>query len=185
MEDLIIIGKITGAHGVRGELKVFPLTDDPRRFLKLKECFICGQNFEKPEASSCVSARLDRGGVLLKLNGVLDRDKAELLRGRFIAVNRDNAIKLKKDNYFITDLKGLNVIDDVRGDIGKVIDCFATGPQFTLEIKRENKKKTSCFRSSKSIVMKSASKKALSSADCLKAFTSSTNKFQLLFLRLP
>ena len=114
MDKLIIIGKITGAHGVRGELKVFPLTDDPRRFLKLKECIICGQNFEKPEDSSCTSARLDRGRVLLKL---------------------------KKDNYFITDLKGLKVIDDDRGDLGSVIDCFATGPQFTLEIKRENKKK--------------------------------------------
>ena len=122
MDKLIIIGKITGAHGVRGELKVFPLTDDPRRFLKLKECIICGQNFEKPEDSSCTSARLDRGSVLLKLDGVLDRDKAELLRGRFIAVQRENAVKLKKDNYFITDLKGLKVIDDDRGDLGSVID---------------------------------------------------------------
>ena len=126
MENLIIIGKITGAHGVRGELKVYPLTDDPRRFLKLKECFICGQNFEKPEASSCVSARLDRGNVLVKLNGVLDRDKAELLRGRFIAVERDNAVKLKKDNYFITDLKGLNVIDDDFAEISPVIVDYIT-----------------------------------------------------------
>ena len=141
MEKLIIIGKITGAHGVRGELKVFPLTDDPRRFLKLKECFICGQNFEKPEASVCSSARLDRGNVLVKFDGCSDRDKAELLRGRFIAVERENAVKLKKDNYFITDLKGLTVTDDERGDLGTVIDCFATGPQFTLEIKRQNKKK--------------------------------------------
>ena len=77
MDKLIIIGKITGAHGVRGELKVFPLTDDPRRFLKLKECFICGQNFEKPEASSCVSARLDRGNVLVKLDGVFDVSSTE------------------------------------------------------------------------------------------------------------
>ncbi len=141
MDKLIIIGKITGAHGVRGELKVFPLTDDPRRFLKLKECIICGQKFEKPEDKVCSSARIDRDNVLVRLAGVDDRDKAELLRGRFIAVTRDNAVKLKKDNYFITDLKGLKVIDDTRGDIGTVTDCFPTGPQFTLEIKRENKKK--------------------------------------------
>ena len=140
MDNLIIIGKITGAHGVRGELKIFPLTDDPRRFLKLKKCIICGQNFEKPEAAACASARLDRGNVLVRLEGVLDRDKAELLRGRFIAVTRDNAVKLKKDNYFITDLKGLKVIDDDRGEVGTVIDCFETGPQFTLEIKRDKKK---------------------------------------------
>ena len=140
MEDLIIIGKITGAHGVRGENKVYPLTDDPRRFLKLKECFICGQNFEKPESSVCSSARLDRGNVLVRFENVNDRDKAELLKGRFIAVTRDNAVKLKKGSYFITDLKGLNVIDDVKGSVGTVIDCFETGPQFTLEIRRDKKK---------------------------------------------
>ncbi len=140
MDKLIIIGKITGAHGVRGELKVFPLTDDPRRFLKLKECFICGQNFEKPEAKTCQNARLDRGNVLVRFEDIGDRDKAELIKGRFIAVTRDNAVKLKKDNYFITDLKGLNVIDDDKGDLGKVIDCFETGSQFTLEIKRDKKK---------------------------------------------
>lgn len=140
MDNLIIIGKITGAHGVRGEVKVFPLTDDPRRFLKLKECFICGQNFEKPEAKTCQNARLDRGNVLVRFEDIGDRDKAELIKGRFIAVTRDNAVKLKKDNYFITDLKGLNVIDDDKGDLGKVIDCFETGSQFTLEIKRDKKK---------------------------------------------
>jgi 16S rRNA processing protein RimM len=140
LDKLIIIGKITGAHGVRGELKVFPLTDDPRRFLKLKECFICGQNFEKPEAKTCQNARLDRGNVLVRFEDIGDRDKAELIKGRFIAVTRDNAVKLKKDNYFITDLKGLNVIDDDKGDLGKVIDCFETGSQFTLEIKRDKKK---------------------------------------------
>jgi 16S rRNA processing protein RimM len=140
LDKLIIIGKITGAHGVRGELKVFPLTDDPRRFLKLKECFICGQNFEKPEAKTCQNARLDRGNVLVRFEDIGDRDKAELIKGRFIAVTRDNAVKLKKDNYFITDLKGLNVIDDEKGDLGKVIDCFETGSQFTLEIKRDKKK---------------------------------------------
>ena len=140
MDNLIIIGKITGAHGVRGELKVYPLTDDPRRFLKLKECIICGQKFEKTEDKVCQSARMDRGNVLVRFEGVLDRDAAELLRGRFIAVTRDNAVKLKKDSYFITDLKGLKVIDDERGEVGTVTDCFETGPQFTLEIKRDKKK---------------------------------------------
>ena len=140
MDNLIIIGKITGAHGVRGEVKVFPLTDDPRRFLKLKECFFCGQNFEKPEVSVCSSARLDRGNVLVKFEGVLDRDKAELLRGRFIAVDRKDAVKLKKGRYFFSDLKCLKVIDDEKGEVGTVIDCFETGSQFTLEIKRDKKK---------------------------------------------
>ena len=140
MEKLIIIGKIIGAHGVRGEVKIFPLTDDARRFLKLKECYLCGPNLEKPEDFVCVSSRLDRGNALVKFDGIADRDKAELLHGRFIAVDRENAVKLKKDNYYIADLIGLKVVDDERGDLGTVIDCFATGSQFTLEIKRDSKK---------------------------------------------
>ena len=140
MEDLIITGKIIGAHGVRGEVKVFPLTDNARRFLSMKKCYLTGAKLENPVETTVVSARIDRGNVLVKFEGVLDRDKAELLRGRFIAVDRKDAVKLKKDNYFITDLKGLKVIDDDRGEVGTVIDCFETGPQFTLEIKRDKKK---------------------------------------------
>ncbi len=83
---------------------------------------------------------MDRGNVLVKFENVLDRDKAELLRGRFIAVTRDNAVKLKKGSYFIADLKGLKVIDDDRGEVGVVVDCFETGPQFTLEVKRDARK---------------------------------------------
>lgn len=140
MEDLIIIGKIIGAHGVRGELKVYPLTDDAHRFLKLKDCYLCGPALEDPRAAVCKAARLDRGNVLIRFEDVSDRDKAETLRGRFIAVSRDNAVKLKEGSYFIADLKGLEVIDDTRGSLGTAIDCFETGSQFTLEIKRDKKK---------------------------------------------
>lgn len=78
--------------------------------------------------------------MLVKFENVADRDKAEILRGRFIAVSRDNAVKLKQGSYFIADLKGLTVIDDDMGDLGTVVDCFETGSQFTLEIKRDKKK---------------------------------------------
>lgn len=140
MQDHIIIGKITGAHGVRGEVKVLPLTDDAHRFLKLKECYFCTGDLKDLKAVSIRSSRLDRGNVLIHFEGIDDRDIAQALHGTFIAVSRENAVSLKKDSYYIADLIGLTVIDDEKGDAGKVCDCYETGANYILEVKRPGKK---------------------------------------------
>ncbi len=140
MEDLIITGKIIGAHGVRGEIKVFPLTDDARRFLSMKKCYLTGANLENPAETSVVSARLDRGIVLVTLEGVADRDKAQALHGRYIAVSRADAVPLPKGRYYTADLIGMTVTDDEKGELGVVCDCFEGGSGHILEIKRKGKK---------------------------------------------
>ena len=141
MEDLIITGKILGAHGVRGEIKVFPLTDNARRFLSMKKCFLTGPKLEDPKEATVVSARIDRGNVLVTLEGVADRDKAQLLHGRYIAVSRADAVPLPKGRYYTADLIGMTVTDDERGELGVVCDCFEGGSGHILEIKRQGKKK--------------------------------------------
>lgn len=140
MEDYIINGRIIGAHGIRGELKVVPLTDDSRRFLRMKECYLCGPKLENLTPAKAKSARIDKTNVLLKLEGVEDRDKAESLKGTYIAVSRADAVPLKKDSYYIADLIGLDISDDERGHLGKVCDCYETGANYILEIKRDKPK---------------------------------------------
>ncbi len=140
MEDYIINGRIIGAHGIRGELKVVPLTDDSRRFLKMKDCYLCGPKLENLTPAKAKSARIDKTNVLLKLEGVEDRDKAESLKGTYIAVSRADAVPLKKDSYYIADLIGLDISDDERGHLGKVCDCYETGANYILEIKRDKPK---------------------------------------------
>lgn len=140
MEDYIINGRIIGAHGIRGELKVVPLTDDARRFLKMKDCYLCGPKLENLTPAKAVKARIDKANVLLTLEGVDDRDKAEALKGTYIAVARADAAPLKKDSYYIADLIGLEVTDDERGSLGKVCDCYETGANYILEIKRSRPK---------------------------------------------
>lgn len=140
MNKLIIIGKIIGVHGIRGELKVFPITDDARRFFKLKKCYLTDEEFKKPVEAMAKSARLDKEIILLTMEGLTDRTEAEKLRGQFIAVDREDAVKLPPNTYFIEDLKGLNVIDDERGDLGKISDVFETGANFIITIKRRGKK---------------------------------------------
>lgn len=152
MDKLIIIGKIIGVHGIKGELKVFPITDDARRFLKLKKCYLSKEDRKDPLERECERARLDKGNVLLKLKDLDDRTDAERYRGLFISVDREDAVKLPKDTYFIEDLKGLNVIDDERGGIGKIKDVYEYGANFIVEVKRPGMKdllipylKTVCY----------------------------------------
>ena len=78
--------------------------------------------------------------VLRKLEGVEDRDEAEALKGTYIAVSRADAVPLKKDSYYIADLIGVKVIDDERGELGTVCDCYETGANYILEIKRSKPK---------------------------------------------
>lgn len=138
--ELIIIGKITGVHGVRGEVKVYPLTDDAHRFLKLEDCFLTDDKMKSSRAVNVASARLDKGMVLVKFDGITDRDVAEGLRGQYMAVTRDNAAELPEGRFYIVDLIGLEVIDDIRGPLGKISDCYETGANYIIEIKRKGKK---------------------------------------------
>ena len=135
----LVIGKITAAHGVRGEVTVFPLTDDARRFLKLKDVFLCNEDAENESAITIKNARIDRDRVLVKFEGCEDRDKAESYKGRFISVDRKDAVKLKEGSYFIEDLKGLNVTDDNIGELGSIKDVYKSGPKHIVMVQRSGK----------------------------------------------
>lgn len=135
----LIIGKITAAHGVRGEVTVFPLTDDARRFLKLKDVFLCDENACNESSISIKNARIDRDRVLVKFEGCEDRDKAESYKGRFISVDRKDAVKLKEGSFFIEDLKGLDVTDDAKGGLGIIKDVYKSGPKHIVMIQRSGK----------------------------------------------
>lgn len=139
MNTRIVIGKIIGAHGVRGEIKVFPLTDNVRRFTKLKKCYI-GKENEEGRFTEVSASRIDRGNALITFAGVTDRDEAEKLRGLFISVDREDAVKLPKGQFFIVDLIGLDVIDDELGLLGKISDVFDTGANDIISVKRKGKK---------------------------------------------
>ena len=134
----LIIGKITAAHGVRGEVTVFPLTDDARRFLKLKDVFLCKEDTSDESAITIKNARIDRDRVLVKFEGCEDRDKAESYKGRFISIDRKDAVKLKEGS-FIEDLKGLEVTDDSKGELGIIKDVYKSGPKHIVMIQRSGK----------------------------------------------
>lgn len=128
-QEQMKIGRITGAHGIRGELKVIPLTDDPGRFEEFEALCVDGVSYPVR------NVRLHQGKVLLTLEGVRDRTAAEALRGRFIEIARDDAQELGDDEFYIVDLIGSTVCLADGREIGKLLDVLQTsGPVDTAEI---------------------------------------------------
>lgn len=137
-KETMVIGKILGAHGIRGELKVYPLTDDPGRFYELDQVYV--QDDKKQETHAVELVRLHKGNVLLTLEGIADRTQSEKLAGCTIAVDREDAVPLEEDEYFIEDLIGLEVTDPDGAPIGMVKDVIQTaGSVDNIEIETPEK----------------------------------------------
>ena len=117
MEDLLQVGIITSTHGVRGEVKVYPTTDDPRRFRRLNE----GVKFFKQF-------------VILKFKGLDNINDIEKYRQKSLYVTRKNAVRLQRDEYFIADLIGLKVQDEDGTELGTVKDVIETGANDVYEV---------------------------------------------------
>lgn len=135
MEDLLQVGVITTTHGVRGEVKVFPTTDDAARFKKLKQV-ILDTGKEKIELE-IAGVKFFKNLVILKFKGIDDINDVEKYRKKSLYVTRENAVKLKKDEYFIADLIGLKVISDEGEDLGTINDVLQTGANDVYVIKKE------------------------------------------------
>jgi 16S rRNA processing protein RimM len=104
--EFIVIGQITKPHGVRGEVRVMPHTDEPERFSWLEYVYV-GET--APKKMAVEQARVHQGMVLLKLTAVSDRLAAESLRGEWLMVPEDEALPLEEGEYFLFQLEGLEV----------------------------------------------------------------------------
>lgn len=136
MEDKFKIGVVTTAHGVHGELKVYPTTDDARRYKKLKEVIVNNRGAEK--IMKVGGVKFFKQFVILKLDGIETMDDAYLYKNAELFVTRENAVRCEKDEYFIADLIGLKVFDDNESYIGEVSEVYQTGANDVYEIKRED-----------------------------------------------
>lgn len=117
--EMIRIGLVSNCHGINGEMKITPLTDDINRFKKLKKFYWEKSNGSYQELN-CVAARTHQDYVLLRAEEITDRNQAEKIKGHYICVHQDDAIKLPEGRYFIFQLEGLTVIED-----GKIIGTLS------------------------------------------------------------
>lgn len=122
MDDLIKVGIITNTHGLRGEVKVFPTTDDKQRFLDLEEVIL--DTGKEKKQLTIERVRFFKNMVILKFKGMDNIDDVQRLRQAGLLVTRDQAVPLGDNEYFIADLIGLAAVSDEGEALGKIADVL-------------------------------------------------------------
>ena len=125
MEKVFQVGIISSTHGVRGEVKVFPTTDDMKRYKKLKEVLL--DTGKETLTLEIEGVKFFKQFVILKFKGYDNIDDIVKYRGKSLFVPRENAVKLQKDEYFIADLIGLKVVNEDGSFTGVLKDVMETG----------------------------------------------------------
>ena len=125
MTELYQVGAITQTHGIRGEVKVFPMTDDVSRFKNMKELIL--DTGKEQIVLEVTSARPQKNLVILKFKGIDNINDVEKYKGCGLFVTKENRVKCKKDEYFIADLIGLRAIDEEGEAFGTISDVIQTG----------------------------------------------------------
>lgn len=137
MVEYFDVGIIVNTHGVKGEVKVMPLTDDPQRFEILKWVYLdTPQGLKKVNITG---VKYLKGMVLMKLQGIENMNAAELLKNTVLKVDRSNAVKLPEDSYFICDLISSEVYDIDGTLLGALADIIKTGSNDVYVVKSPGK----------------------------------------------
>lgn len=125
MEQMLQVGVISSTHGIRGEVKVFPTTDDVKRFQKLKEVIL--DTGKENITLEIESVKFFKQFAILKFKGIDNINDIEKYKGMSLYVTRENAVRLKKGEYFIADLIDMKVYGEDGATIGILTDVIETG----------------------------------------------------------
>jgi len=124
---MFVIGRITKPHGIKGEVRVFPVTDDPARFELLKKICIEFEGSGKPVFLDIERVRISPTLALVKFKGIDSMDAAEDLRGGRIVISDNEALPLGEDEYYMRDLFDMKVFTVEGEDLGVIVDILKTG----------------------------------------------------------
>ena len=135
----ILVGKISNPHGIKGWVKVISFTDPIENILSYKKWTISDNETEK---TYCLEdSRIQGNKIVIKLEGVNNRDDADLLKNLQIEINRSDLPELEENSYYWEDLVDFNVIDIKGNPVGKVDSLFRTGSNDVLVIINETKQR--------------------------------------------
>ena len=124
-EDYFEIGTIVNVHGLQGEIRVIPATDDPSRFKLLDKIEIFFKSYKM--VYPLMNIRSHKNLIILKLSGIDNRNDAEKLVGGVIKVPRSKALPLEEDEYYQKDLLDMTVVSDIGEELGQLIQIIETG----------------------------------------------------------
>lgn len=125
MEEMLKVGVIASTHGVRGEVKVFPTTDDPARFKGLKEVMLDAGKETIP--LEIENVKFFKQFVILKFKGIDNINDIERYRKCPLMVTRENAVALGEGEYFVADMIGMEAVTEDGERFGMLKDVLRTG----------------------------------------------------------
>lgn len=135
MQDYFEIGQIVNSYGIKGFVKVVPFTDDITRFEDLETVYV--DKDKKLKEFTIEDVKYSKKLVLLKFKGIDDINDTISLKNCYLKINRENAVELEEDSYFIVDLIGLEVHTDEGEFLGNLCDVFPTGSNDVYVVKDE------------------------------------------------
>ena len=135
----VFVGKISSPHGIKGWVKVISYTDPLENILSYRDWFI--KNDGSSKSFSIEDSRIQGKKIIVKLDGINDRNSAEDLKNKEILVSRKELPELEKNTFYWNDLLNLSVINQKGKQIGKVDSLFETGSNDVLVIVNENKER--------------------------------------------
>lgn len=125
MEQYLRVGVISSTHGLKGEVKVFPTTDDPERFRKLKKVYLdTGKDYMPLKVTG---VKFFKNQVILKFQEFQDINEIEKYRGKDLLIDREQAVPLAENENFIVDLIDMDVYDEEENRLGTLTDVLQTG----------------------------------------------------------
>ncbi len=137
--NLLLIGRVGKPHGLRGEVKVAPETDEPQRFADLATVFV-GASVQQARPCAVESVRFQQGRrgvtVVLKLEGIETPEEAATLRQRLVFAHEADLPPLDDDEFFLHDLVGASVVTEGGEPVGTVTDVLELPAQRVYVVER-------------------------------------------------
>ena len=130
--ERIVIGRVGAAHGIRGELRIIPLTDFPERFAALREVMV------GDELLHIESVKPQGKNFLMRFREYTVREDAQKLTGRLLTVARAEAAPLDEGEYYVFDIVGLTVYDEENNELGTVENVLRTGSNDVYAVRSED-----------------------------------------------
>jgi 16S rRNA processing protein RimM len=140
--DIIVLGKVVDSYGLRGALKIHPFADDPQSWGAMPYWWLGreGDALEAWRRVHLIHCREQSGLLIVTLEGVIDRDASESLRGMLVGAPREELPATESGEYYWGDLVGLEVVNVQGQTLGKVAGLIAAAGNDVLQVMDEESK---------------------------------------------